>query len=150
MIMASATTGSENTTGTIESSIASCTTAVPGQYGYLPPDACHAIYNFNPNFEGNLAFAILFGLTMTIHVVQAIVYRKASFLRSLSRILFDITNSILQRYCWVLIMGAAWECAAFVLRTLGAHDQQNQVYAIVSTLLIFLAPLCMPLDPILI
>ena len=39
-------------------------------------------------------------------------------------------------------MGSLWEFICFVLRSLGAHDQQNQGYVIGSTLLILLAPLC--------
>lgn len=45
-------------------------------------------------------------------------------------------------------MGSLWEFLSFVLRTLGARDQQNQAYVIASTLLILLAPLCMPHLPI--
>jgi len=39
-------------------------------------------------------------------------------------------------------MGALWECLCFALRTLGARDQQNGNYVIISTLLFLLAPLC--------
>ncbi|KAF4826517.1 putative lipid transporter atnI [Colletotrichum tropicale] len=98
-----------------------CTTAVPGKYGHVPIDACNSYYAFNPSFEGNLAFAVLFGLSMIAHVVQAITYRK--------------------RFCWVVIVGASWETAAFILRTLGAHDQQQIGYQIGGQLLFLLAPL---------
>jgi hypothetical protein len=46
-----------------------------------------------------------------------------------------------QRFTWVLIMGAAWETAAFVTGALGAHDQQSEAYALSHTLLFLLAPL---------
>lgn len=39
-------------------------------------------------------------------------------------------------------MGASWECICFVLRTLGAKDQQNSNYVMMSTLFFLLAPLC--------
>lgn len=38
-------------------------------------------------------------------------------------------------------MGALWEFASFVLRSLGSKNQQNATYAFVSTLLVFLGPL---------
>jgi hypothetical protein len=41
----------------------------------------------------------------------------------------------------VIIMGAIWELASFILRTLGTRDQQNEAYATASTLLFLLAPL---------
>lgn len=55
-----------------------CTTysAVPGKYGHVPPDACNSYYNFYPSFEGNLAFAVLFGISTVAHLIQAIVYKK--------------------------------------------------------------------------
>ncbi len=39
-------------------------------------------------------------------------------------------------------MGAAWETAAFSLRTMGAHHQQEMQYALWGQLLFLLAPLC--------
>lgn len=38
-------------------------------------------------------------------------------------------------------MGALWECLAFILRTIGAHDQQSLGFVIGATLLLLLAPL---------
>ncbi|OAA60798.1 RTA1 domain protein [Cordyceps fumosorosea ARSEF 2679] len=99
----------------------SCTTAVPDKYGHVPFDACNSNYNDNPSFEANLAFAVVFGASFVTHIVQAIVYKK--------------------RFCWVVIMGAAWETAAFSLRTIGSHNQQERQYAIWGTLLFLLAPL---------
>lgn len=63
----------------------------------------------------------MFGLVTTGHVIEAFLYKK--------------------RFCWVLIMGAAWELASFVTRALGAHNQQSQSLIIVSQLLLLLAPL---------
>lgn len=39
-------------------------------------------------------------------------------------------------------MGGIWETAGFVIKTLGARDQQQMQYAIWGTLLFLLAPLC--------
>lgn len=47
-----------------------------------------------------------------------------------------------QWICWVIVMGALWECLCFALRALGARDQQNANYVVASTLLVLLAPLC--------
>ncbi|KAM3554712.1 hypothetical protein ARSEF4850_006339 [Beauveria asiatica] len=99
----------------------SCTTAVPDNHGHVPFGACNSYYNDDPSFEANLAFAALFGVSFLAHIVQAIVYKK--------------------RFCWVLIMGAAWETAAFSNRTLGAHNQQERQYALWGQLLFLLAPL---------
>ncbi|WQF85688.1 Putative RTA-like protein [Colletotrichum destructivum] len=99
----------------------SCTTAVPGQYGSVPIDACNSYYPFDPSFEGNLAFAVIFGLSLVAHVTQAVVHRK--------------------RFCWVISMGASWECAAFILRSLGSRNQQEIGYQIGGQLLFLLAPL---------
>ncbi|KAL9487834.1 hypothetical protein ACSS6W_000111 [Trichoderma asperelloides] len=100
---------------------ATCTTAVPDANGYVPPDACNANYGFYPRWEDNAAFAIAFSLTTCAHLAQAIVLKKS--------------------FCWVIIMGALWECFCFILRTLGAKNQQNSTYVTVSTLLFLLAPL---------
>ncbi|KAH6895722.1 RTA1 like protein-domain-containing protein [Thelonectria olida] len=110
-----------STTTTTSSASVSCTSAVPDKYGHVPIDACDAYYNFYPSFDGNLAFAVLFGITTIIHLVQAIVYKK--------------------KYCWVITMGASWELAAFAIKTIGAHDQQKLAYVIWGTLLFLLAPL---------
>ena len=39
-------------------------------------------------------------------------------------------------------MGAAWELASFVVRTLGTKHQQNATFVTISVLLFLLAPLC--------
>ncbi|KAI1463051.1 RTA1 like protein-domain-containing protein [Daldinia caldariorum] len=98
-----------------------CTTAVPDHFGHVPPDACNANYGFYPSWEYNLTVAIGFALTSAAHLIEAVIFKKS--------------------FCWVIIMGSLWECICFVLRTLGAHDQQNSEYVTFSTLLFLLAPL---------
>ncbi|KAK0612120.1 RTA1 like protein-domain-containing protein [Immersiella caudata] len=110
----------ESTTPTAPSE-PECTTAVPDANGYVPPTACNANYGFYPSWGWNLAFAVFFGITTLIHLVQMFVYRKW--------------------FSWVVVMGSLWELLCFVFRTIGARDQQNQDYVIVSTLLFLLAPL---------
>ncbi|KAK1623027.1 RTA1 domain-containing protein [Colletotrichum phormii] len=106
---------------TSSDSLPSCTTAVLGKYGHVPIDACNSYYAFDPSFEGNVTFAVLFGLSFVAHIAQAILYRK--------------------RFCWVLCVGASWELTAFILRSLGARDQQQIGYQIGGQLLFLLAPL---------
>ncbi|KAK3291357.1 RTA1 like protein-domain-containing protein [Chaetomium fimeti] len=98
-----------------------CTTATPDHHGYVPPTACNANYGFYPSWEWNLVFAIGFFLASLLHIAQLLATRKW--------------------FCWVVVMGALWEYACFVLRTLGAFDQQNGGLVVVSTLLFLLAPL---------
>jgi hypothetical protein len=99
----------------------SCTTAVPGRYGYVPPEACNAQWAYAPSFAAAVAFATLFGLLTLAHIGLAVLFRKG--------------------FCWVMIMGVAWELIAFVLRALAAHNQQSSVLAITNTLFFLLAPL---------
>ncbi|KAM0239136.1 hypothetical protein ACHAPO_003106 [Fusarium lateritium] len=101
--------------------MATCTTAVPGKYGRVPVDACNSNYFFDPSFAANLAFCVLFGLTTITHLVQAILFKK--------------------RFCWVAIMGAAWETIAFAFKTIGSRDQQNIAYLTLGQILFLLAPL---------
>ncbi|KAF5980302.1 phospholipid-translocating ATPase [Fusarium bulbicola] len=106
---------------TVSSATSSCTTAVPDKYGYVPPDSCNANYGFYPNWKDNTAFAVAFGLSTVAHVAQAIILK--------------------QKFCWVIVIGASWECICFIVRALGARDQQESAYVIVSTLLFLLAPI---------
>ncbi|KAL2679255.1 hypothetical protein Neosp_010022 [[Neocosmospora] mangrovei] len=108
-------------TSTSSSASPTCTTAIPDKYGYVPPDSCNANYGFYPQWEDNTAFAVAFGLSTVAHLAQAIILKKS--------------------FCWVIVMGALWECVCFILRALGARDQQESAYMIVSTLLLLLAPL---------
>ncbi|XWW99349.1 hypothetical protein V2A60_007358 [Cordyceps javanica] len=123
---------------TAASPVPSCTTAVPDKNGHVPPESCNANYGFYPKWEDNCVFAALFGLVTVAHLTQSIVYKKVCKLRHVWR-----ANMLIffQKFCWVIVMGASWECICFVLRTLGALDQQNSTYVMLSTLLFLLAPL---------
>lgn len=63
-------------TATFASSSAGCTTATPDDNGWVPLDACNSQYAYNPIFGAHIAFSVLFGLTMTAHIVQAVVWKK--------------------------------------------------------------------------
>uniref|UniRef100_A0A0D2XWT2 Uncharacterized protein n=1 Tax=Fusarium oxysporum (strain Fo5176) TaxID=660025 RepID=A0A0D2XWT2_FUSOF len=115
------TTTFTSTATTTSSATATCTTAVPGKYGRVPVDACNANYFFDPSFAANLAFCVLFGMTTMVHLIQAILFKK--------------------KFCWVAIMGAAWETIGFAFKTLGSRNQQNMTYLIWGQLFFLLAPL---------
>ncbi|KAK7427481.1 hypothetical protein QQZ08_006087 [Neonectria magnoliae] len=119
--MATSTITDSPTSTITSSSTASCTTAVPDKYGHVDINACNANYAYYPSFGGNMAFAVLFGISTLIHLMQAIIYKK--------------------RYCWVLIMGAIWETAAFSIKTYSSHHQQELSFVIWGQLLFLLAPL---------
>lgn len=108
-------------TSTSVASSPSCTTAVPGKFGYVPESACNSNYNYDPSYSAAVAVAVIFGILTIAHIAEAIIFKK--------------------RYAWVLIMGALWETLAFIMGALGAHDQQNSGYATAHTLLFLLAPL---------
>jgi RTA1 like protein len=112
---------STNTTSTV-SSTATCISVTPDSNGYVPEYACGANYNYYPSFSAAVLFALLFGLSTLVHVIQAIVYRKV-------------------RLCWVLIMGGLWEFVSFALRSAGSKDQQSTSLAISSQILVLLAPM---------
>ncbi|TVY72204.1 putative lipid transporter atnI [Fusarium oxysporum f. sp. cubense] len=115
------TTTFTSTATTTSLATATCTTAVPGKYGRVPVDACNANYFFDPSFAANLAFCVLFGMTTMVHLIQAILFKK--------------------KFCWVAIMGAAWETIGFAFKTLGSRNQQNMTYLIWGQLFFLLAPL---------
>ncbi|KAF1845121.1 uncharacterized protein K460DRAFT_336979 [Cucurbitaria berberidis CBS 394.84] len=98
-----------------------CVTITPGKYGYVPPEACNSQWNYSPSFASAVALAVLFGILTLSHIVLAFLHRKP--------------------FCWVIIMGATWELTAFILRSLGSHNQQNGAYAVASQILFLLAPL---------
>ncbi|KAH8125216.1 hypothetical protein ACSS6W_004119 [Trichoderma asperelloides] len=108
-------------TSTSNGAFPACTTAVPGKYGEVPLDACNSSYNAIPEFIPALVVSLLFGTLTLIHIIEAVVYKKG--------------------YTWVLIMGGAWETAAFILHVLGAHNQQNVTFATIWQILFLLAPL---------
>lgn len=63
---------------TSSSATATCTTAVPGKHGEVPFDACNSNYLYDPSFEANCAFAVLFGLTFIAHITQAFAWKKVN------------------------------------------------------------------------
>ncbi|KAL4896715.1 RTA1 like protein-domain-containing protein [Aspergillus ambiguus] len=109
-----------STTATLPSST-TCTHPNPGKNGYLPPDACDVILFYIPSLGAAILFTILFGITFIAFGVQAFIYRK--------------------KYSWVIMMGASWECLAFVFRALLTRHQSNGGYNTTFTLLFYLAPL---------
>ncbi|KAF2468914.1 uncharacterized protein BDR25DRAFT_304838 [Lindgomyces ingoldianus] len=100
---------------------ASCVSAVPDKNGYVPPHTCNSNYDYYPSFALAVIFCGLFLLTTVLHIFQAFYYKKG--------------------FCAVIIMGALWEVASFILRVLGTKDQQKRFYASNSFLLFTLAPL---------
>jgi hypothetical protein len=69
---------SQSATATSDGSSASCTTAVPGQYGNVPPDACNSNYNYDPQYAPAVAVAVLFGILTVIHISEGIVFKKVN------------------------------------------------------------------------
>lgn len=63
---------------------------------------------FYPNSGAAYFFAILFGLTLTAHIVQSIIYRKG--------------------YSWVIAMGALWQTTCYVFRILSIKHVANDAY----------------------
>ncbi|KAF8962444.1 RTA1 like protein-domain-containing protein [Flammula alnicola] len=114
VISAAATASSSSTT-------LSCITSTPDKNGHVPITDCRALYNYYPSFGAAILFSIIFGISLCLHTVQAFSWRK--------------------RFCWVMIMGVAWEMAAFVLRVVSTRHQISTGIFIPSFLLVFLAPL---------
>lgn len=96
--------------------------ATPGVDGYVPAEACNALWPYFPNFAAALAFSILFGVLTITHLAQAIQYRNG--------------------FCWVTIMAAIWETGAYAFRALGSKDQQSSGIATVAQILVLVAPIC--------
>lgn len=100
-----------------------CTpTVAPDKNGWVPASECNAVYLYYPSFNAAIAFAVLFGLLMMTHFVQATIY-KAGF-------------------AWVVLMGVAWECVGYATRALSARNQQDTTIATITQIFILLAPLC--------
>ncbi|KAF2830650.1 hypothetical protein CC86DRAFT_391517 [Ophiobolus disseminans] len=108
-------------TSSTATSTPSCTSAIPDHNGYVPVEACNAQWAYNPSFAAAIALSVVFGLLTLAHLTLAIAFRKG--------------------FCWVIIMAATWETAAFIIRAMGSHAQQNQAYATASQILFLLAPL---------
>ena len=118
----SASTSSASDPSTPTQNQSSCEQTIkPDTNGYVPPGTCHSYYDYYPSLGAAALFSALFVVLLTLHIIQAVYYQKP--------------------FCWVIIMGAAWESAAFVTRTLSTQNQQNTWLVIISNTLILLAPL---------
>ncbi|KAF1364336.1 hypothetical protein EJ07DRAFT_151625 [Lizonia empirigonia] len=93
----------------------------PGLDGYVPADACNALWVYFPNFAAAVAFSILFGILTIAHLGQAVLYRNG--------------------FCWALIMAALWETGAYAFRALGSKNQQSSGIATVAQILVLVAPI---------
>ena len=77
--------------------------------------------DFCPNPGAAYLFAILFGLTLTAHIAQSIIYRKG--------------------YSWVIAMGALWQTACYAVRILSIKHVANDTYYSVWFILMLVRPL---------
>jgi hypothetical protein len=96
--------------------------ATPGVDGYVPADACNALWVYFPNFAAAVAFSVLFGILTIAHLCQAVLYRNG--------------------FCWVIIMASLWETGAYAFRALGSKNQQSSGIALVAQILVLVAPIC--------
>jgi hypothetical protein len=87
-------------------------------YPITDPDAN---WNYCPSFPAAILFSVLFGIITIIHITQALSYKKP--------------------FALVVCMGAGWECAGYIFRTLSVVHQLNSTFALIQLLLILLAPL---------
>ena len=78
-------------------------------------------WSYCPSQAAASVFAVLFGLTTAVHVVQAFYYRK--------------------RFSWVIILGGAGETAGLVCRALSVHWQLNTSLYEAQFILILVTPL---------
>ncbi|KAL2840670.1 RTA1 like protein-domain-containing protein [Aspergillus pseudoustus] len=118
---ATTTTTTVSATSASATSTETCIPMTPNKVGYVPPEGCGNILMYEASFPAAILFAVLFGLTTLVHIIQAFVYKK--------------------RYSWVVIMGSAWELGAFIMRSLFAQHQNNEAYNTVFTILFLLAPI---------
>lgn len=79
------------------------------------------MWTYCPSLPAAILFAVLFGISTGYHVFQAYQYRKT--------------------FCWVLIMGAIWETAAFIFRAISIQNPTAEGAYDPQFLLILLAPL---------
>ncbi|KIA75996.1 hypothetical protein HK57_00173 [Aspergillus ustus] len=115
------TTATVSATSASATSTETCFHMTPNKVGYVPPEGCGNILMYEASFPAAILFAVLFGLTTLVHIIQAFVYKK--------------------RYSWVVIMGSLWELGAFIMRSLFAKHQDNETYDTVFTILFLLAPI---------
>lgn len=131
-ISATATASTASTTA--------CITSTPDKNGHVPTNDCRALYSYYPSFGAAILFSIIFGISLCLHVVQAIAWRKVSSMSSMPG--RGCALILVQKFCWVIIMGVAWETVAFILRIVSTRHQISQGIFTPSFLLVFLAPLC--------
>ncbi|KAH8800633.1 RTA1 like protein-domain-containing protein [Xylogone sp. PMI_703] len=74
-----------------------------------------------PSAFAAILFFVLFGATLGLHIFQAVKLQK--------------------KFCWVVIMGAAWEFATYVFRYSSVEHPTTKTWYEGSTLLVLLAPL---------
>jgi hypothetical protein len=80
------------------------------------------MWTYCPSLPAAILFSALFGITTTIHIIQAHNFRKG-------------------KLCWALIMGGIWETAAFVIRCISIENPTSQGAYDPQFILILLAPL---------
>lgn len=125
---------------TIDIVIPTCVhTIEPDKNGYVPPGSCGALYDYYPSFVAAAVFSGLFGVLMMLHIAQAAKLKSVSFC---DYGWSGYVLNIVQKFSWVVIMGAIWETAAFVFRTISTKHQQSAGIDLVSTIFVLLAPLC--------
>ncbi|KAJ7735329.1 RTA1 like protein-domain-containing protein [Mycena metata] len=96
-------------------------TEIPDKNGFVPPGTCHALYDFYPSFAAAVLFSVLFGVVMALHIAQAVKYKTT--------------------FCWVIIMACFWEFSSFVTRAISTKYQQSEGLALVTQILVLIAPL---------
>ncbi|PGH27442.1 hypothetical protein AJ80_00920 [Polytolypa hystricis UAMH7299] len=74
-----------------------------------------------PSVAAAIAFCILYGITMLVHIFQAYTFRK--------------------KFCWVIIMSCIWETAGFAVRVYSTKQFRGLGHFIPQQLLIILAPI---------
>lgn len=80
-----------------------------------------SFFQYCPALGASALFAVLFGITTLYHVYQGASLRSG--------------------FCWVIIMSAIWQTAAFVLRSLSIQDVTVQGYYNAQFILILISPL---------
>jgi hypothetical protein len=124
---------------TIDIAIPTCSqTITPDKNGYVLPGTCNALWDYYPSFTAALIFAILFFTLTSVHIYQAVAYKKVQITPFH---ILPLTDAV-QKFSWVLIMGASWETIAFTFRTISTRQQQNVGVYLVFQIFVLLAPLC--------
>lgn len=59
-----------------------CVKATPDSRGHVPADACNSYYNFDPATAPAVAVAVIFAILTTVHVVEAVTFKKVRTLPS--------------------------------------------------------------------